>query len=94
MSALGGGSRLRPLLGTLDLDPNLLQMNRVRGGPTDEEIVELAVEVVVFEADQLIDYAIQICVGDTVESDAMARRIWWIDEFISGENAWTLPGTN
>ena len=31
---------------------------------------------------------------DTVESDAMARRLWWIDEFISGDNSWTLPGTN
>mgnify|MGYP001823063698 FL=1 len=31
---------------------------------------------------------------DTVESDAMASRLWWIDEFISGDNSWTLPGTN
>ena len=29
------------------------------------------------------------------ESDAMARRIWWIDGYIpSDQNAWTLPGTN
>ena len=30
-----------------------------------------------------------------VESDAMARRIWWLDGYIpSDENAWTLPGAN
>jgi hypothetical protein len=27
------------------------------------------------------------------ESDAMARRVWWIDGYIPS-NAWTLPGTN
>ena len=32
--------------------------------------------------------------GDTVESEAMARRIWWIDGYISLDNSWTLPGTN
>ena len=32
--------------------------------------------------------------GDTIESDAMSRRIWWLDEFISAENSWLLPGTN
>ena len=32
---------------------------------------------------------------EIVESDAMARRIWWIDDYIpTEENAWTLPGTN
>ena len=31
---------------------------------------------------------------DVVESDAMGRRLWWIDDYISDENAWTLPGTN
>lgn len=31
---------------------------------------------------------------EVVESDAMARRIWWIDDYISVDNAWTLPGTN
>lgn len=31
---------------------------------------------------------------DIVESEAMARRVWWIDDYISSENAWTLPGTN
>ncbi|MFN2163523.1 MAG: choice-of-anchor O protein [Candidatus Promineifilaceae bacterium] len=28
------------------------------------------------------------------ESDPMARRVWWIDGWISETNAWTLPGTN
>jgi hypothetical protein len=29
------------------------------------------------------------------ESDPVARRVWWIDDYIpSDENAWTLPGTN
>ena len=31
---------------------------------------------------------------EVVESDAMARRIWWIDDYISETQAWTLPGTN
>jgi len=29
--------------------------------------------------------------GEITESDAMARRVWWIDNFIP-DNAWTLPG--
>jgi hypothetical protein len=29
-----------------------------------------------------------------IESDAMARRVWWIDDYVSTEFAWTLPGTN
>ena len=30
-----------------------------------------------------------------IESDAMARRLWWLDGWIpSDDNAWTLPGTN
>ncbi|MFL7792661.1 MAG: choice-of-anchor O protein, partial [Anaerolineae bacterium] len=30
------------------------------------------------------------------ESDPMARRVWWIDDYISTnpDNVWTLPGTN
>jgi hypothetical protein len=34
--------------------------------------------------------------GEIIESNAMARRIWWIDDFISDnpDNVWTLPGTN
>ncbi|MBK5941988.1 hypothetical protein CCR96_22650 [Halochromatium roseum] len=31
--------------------------------------------------------------ADTEESDPVARRVWWIDDFISDTNAWTLPGT-
>jgi hypothetical protein len=31
---------------------------------------------------------------EVVESDAMARRIWWIDEWRSDTNAYTLPGAN
>jgi len=27
------------------------------------------------------------------ESDPMARRVWWIDDYISATEAWTLPGT-
>jgi len=30
---------------------------------------------------------------EVAESDAMARRIWWIDDYISEEFSWTLPGT-
>lgn len=29
-----------------------------------------------------------------LESDAVARRVWWIDDYISQDNAWTLPGTS
>jgi hypothetical protein len=28
------------------------------------------------------------------ESDPVARRVWWIDDYVSEENAWTLPGTS
>lgn len=31
---------------------------------------------------------------EVAESDAMARRIWWIDDYISVDNSYTLPGTN
>jgi hypothetical protein len=33
---------------------------------------------------------------EVIESDAMARRIWWIDDYISADPdlTWTLPGTN
>jgi hypothetical protein len=31
--------------------------------------------------------------SDIVESDAMARRVWWIDDWVSTENAYSLPGT-
>ena len=31
---------------------------------------------------------------EVAESEAMARRIWWIDDYISQDNSWTLPGTN
>lgn len=34
-----------------------------------------------------------LIVGDE-ESHPRLRRIWYIDSFISTENAWTLPGTN
>jgi len=30
---------------------------------------------------------------EVIESDAMARRIWWIDDYISDTFSWTLPGT-
>jgi hypothetical protein len=29
---------------------------------------------------------------EVMESDAMSRRIWWIDDYISEENAWILGG--
>ncbi len=34
--------------------------------------------------------------ADIIESDAMARRVWWIDGYISAtlDNVWTLPGTS
>jgi hypothetical protein len=33
---------------------------------------------------------------EVIESDGMARRIWWIDEYLSSDSnlTWTLPGTN
>jgi hypothetical protein len=31
---------------------------------------------------------------ELVESDAMARRVWYIDDYISATEGWTLPGTN
>jgi hypothetical protein len=31
--------------------------------------------------------------GELLESDAMFRRVWYLDDFISPTNAWTLPGT-
>jgi hypothetical protein len=32
--------------------------------------------------------------GEVIESDAMSRRIWWLDDFISVDSSWLLPGTN
>jgi len=29
-----------------------------------------------------------------LESNAMARRVWWLDDYISTENSYTLPGTS
>ena len=31
---------------------------------------------------------------EVVEADAMARRIWWIDDYVSDTEAYTLSGTN
>jgi hypothetical protein len=31
--------------------------------------------------------------GEFVDGDAMFRRVWYIDDYISQDNAWTLPGT-
>jgi hypothetical protein len=31
---------------------------------------------------------------DNHESDPEARRVWWIDDYISTDNAWDLPGSN
>ena len=31
---------------------------------------------------------------EVVESSAQARRIWWLDDYISEENSYTLPGVN
>ena len=31
--------------------------------------------------------------SEIVESDAMARRVWWIDDYVSQDNSYTLPGT-
>ena len=30
---------------------------------------------------------------EVVEADAMARRVWWLDDYISVDNSYTLPGT-
>lgn len=34
--------------------------------------------------------------GEEIESDAVSRRIWWIDDYLSTNDdlTWTLPGTN
>ena len=32
--------------------------------------------------------------GEFIESDAVARRVWWIDDYIPIEDAWSLPGVN
>jgi hypothetical protein len=31
---------------------------------------------------------------ENLVSDPEARRVWWIDDYISQEGAWTLPGTS
>ena len=31
--------------------------------------------------------------GEVIDGDSMFRRIWYIDEYISQDNAYTLPGT-
>jgi hypothetical protein len=33
---------------------------------------------------------------ETVDSEAMIRRLWWIDDWrsINDDNTWNLPGTN
>jgi hypothetical protein len=31
---------------------------------------------------------------EVIESEAVARRIWFLDEYISETESWTLPGTN
>ncbi len=31
--------------------------------------------------------------SEIVDSEAKARRVWWLDDYISVENAYTLPGT-
>jgi len=30
---------------------------------------------------------------EVIESDAMARRIWWLDDYVSETESYTLPGT-
>ena len=30
--------------------------------------------------------------SEIIESDAMARRVWWRDDYVSDTNAYTLPG--
>jgi hypothetical protein len=30
---------------------------------------------------------------EVAESDAQARRVWWLDDYVSDTNAYTLPGT-
>ena len=32
--------------------------------------------------------------GEFVDGDSMFRRIWYLDDYISSENSWTLPGTS
>lgn len=31
--------------------------------------------------------------GEFIDGDSMVRRVWYLDEYISETNAWTLPGT-
>jgi hypothetical protein len=30
--------------------------------------------------------------GEFIDGDAMFRRVWWLDNYISETNAYTLPG--
>jgi hypothetical protein len=41
-------------------------------------------------------WVIDEATGETVDSEAMIRRMWWIDDWRSGDdtNTWNLPGTN
>jgi hypothetical protein len=32
--------------------------------------------------------------GEFIDGDTMFRRVWYLDEYISDTEAWTLPGTN
>ena len=32
--------------------------------------------------------------GEFIDGDSMFRRVWYIDDYISADEAWTLPGTN
>jgi len=32
--------------------------------------------------------------GEFVDGDNMFRRVWWLDDYISADNAYTLPGIN
>jgi hypothetical protein len=32
--------------------------------------------------------------GEFIDGDSMFRRMWYLDDYISEDNAWTLPGTN
>jgi hypothetical protein len=31
--------------------------------------------------------------NEFIDGDSMFRRVWYLDDYISTDNAWTLPGT-
>ncbi len=47
-----------------------------------------------FNVEEVVDPDTGETVHEFVDGDAMFRRIWYLDDYISETEAWTLPGTN